>query len=133
MKASFILRGAGGLLAALFGGVALLGAVCVTIFIQINSQASHMGINVPGDHLSTTDFGGFGLTMVFSAFTVLGLGLIAVGLYQIRLAFSRLDQENTTPVINTEDRLDDLERLKRRDMVTPEEYAAKRQDILKDL
>jgi len=32
-----------------------------------------------------------------------------------------------------EDRLDELERLKRRDMVTPEEYAAKRQDILKDL
>ena len=34
---------------------------------------------------------------------------------------------------SVEDRLDDLERLKRRDMVTPEEYAAKRQDILKDL
>ena len=30
-------------------------------------------------------------------------------------------------------RLDSLERLKRRDMVTPEEYAAKRQEILKDL
>jgi len=32
-----------------------------------------------------------------------------------------------------EDRLDELERLKRRDMVTHEEYAAKRQEILKDL
>jgi len=32
-----------------------------------------------------------------------------------------------------EDRLDELERLKRRDMVTPEEYAAKRQEILKEL
>jgi hypothetical protein len=32
-----------------------------------------------------------------------------------------------------EDRLDELERLKRRDMVTPEEYTAKRQEILKDL
>jgi hypothetical protein len=32
-----------------------------------------------------------------------------------------------------EDRLEELERLKRRDMVTPEEYAAKRQEILKDL
>ncbi len=32
-----------------------------------------------------------------------------------------------------EDRLDELERLKRRDMVAPEEYAAKRQEILKDL
>ena len=35
--------------------------------------------------------------------------------------------------LSVEDRLDELERLKRRDMVTPEEYAAKRQEILKDL
>ena len=35
--------------------------------------------------------------------------------------------------ISVEDRLDELERLKCRDMVTPEEYAAKRQEILKDL
>jgi hypothetical protein len=35
--------------------------------------------------------------------------------------------------VATEDRLDELERLKRRDMVTPEEYAAKRQEILNDL
>jgi MFS family permease len=34
---------------------------------------------------------------------------------------------------SVEDRLDELERLKRRDMVTPEEYAAKRLEILKDL
>jgi len=34
---------------------------------------------------------------------------------------------------SVEDRLDELERLKRRNMVTPEEYAAKRQEILKDL
>ena len=34
---------------------------------------------------------------------------------------------------SVEDRLDELERLKRRDMVTPEEYAAKRHEILKDL
>jgi hypothetical protein len=33
----------------------------------------------------------------------------------------------------TEDRLDELERLKRREMVTAEEYAAKRQEILNDL
>jgi hypothetical protein len=38
-----------------------------------------------------------------------------------------------TPVKSVEDRLDELERLKRRDMVTPEEYTAKRQEILKDL
>ena len=34
---------------------------------------------------------------------------------------------------SVESRLDELERLKRREMVTPEEYAAKRQEILKDL
>ena len=34
---------------------------------------------------------------------------------------------------SVEVRLDELELLKRRDMVTPEEYAAKRQEILKDL
>jgi hypothetical protein len=34
---------------------------------------------------------------------------------------------------SAEDRLDELERLKRRDMVTQEEYATKRQEILKDL
>ncbi len=34
---------------------------------------------------------------------------------------------------SVEDRLDELERLKRRDLVTDEEYAAKRQEILKDL
>jgi hypothetical protein len=38
--------------------------------------------------------------------------------------------QRSTPI---EDRFDELERLKRRDMVTPEEYAAKRQEILKDL
>jgi len=36
-------------------------------------------------------------------------------------------------VRSVEDRLDELERLKRRDMVTLEEYAAKRQEILKNL
>jgi len=39
----------------------------------------------------------------------------------------------TANLRRVEDRLDELERLKRRDMVTPEEYAAKRQEILKDL
>ncbi len=34
---------------------------------------------------------------------------------------------------SVEDRLDELDRFRRRDMVTPEEYAAKRQEILKDL
>jgi hypothetical protein len=35
--------------------------------------------------------------------------------------------------ITVEDRFDQLERLKRRDMITADEYAAKRKQILKDL
>jgi hypothetical protein len=42
-------------------------------------------------------------------------------------------EDHSLKVRSVEDRLDELERLKRRDMVTPEEYAAKRQEILKDL
>ena len=34
---------------------------------------------------------------------------------------------------SVEERLDELERLKRRDLISPEEYAAKRQEILKGL
>ncbi len=46
---------------------------------------------------------------------------------------SKIDQALIARTSTSEDRLDELERLKRRDMVTPEEYAAKRQEILKDL
>jgi len=46
---------------------------------------------------------------------------------------SLADEDKTQNKRTAEDRLDELERLKRRDMVTPEEYAAKRQEILKDL
>jgi hypothetical protein len=45
----------------------------------------------------------------------------------------RTIRNNPSPLRRAEDRLDELERLKRRDMVTPEEYAAKRREILKDL
>ena len=41
--------------------------------------------------------------------------------------------ESPSRLQTAEDRLDELERLKRRDMITPEEYTAKRQEILKDL
>ena len=44
-----------------------------------------------------------------------------------------LQAASTPKKRSAEDRLDELERLKRRDLVTPEEYAAKRQEILKDL
>jgi hypothetical protein len=45
----------------------------------------------------------------------------------------RTIRDNPSPFRRAEDRLDELERLKRRDMVTAEEYAAKRQEILKSL
>jgi hypothetical protein len=48
---------------------------------------------------------------------------------QIESLLRQQRQENGS----SEDRFDELERLKRRDLVTPEEYAAKRQEILKDL
>jgi hypothetical protein len=54
-----------------------------------------------------------------------------------RLEAEELRKANQSSLWNqrrsVEDRLDELERLKRRDLVTPEEYAAKRQEILKDL
>jgi len=43
------------------------------------------------------------------------------------------DGTHRNNIRDVEDRLDELERLKRRDLITPEEYAAKRQEILKDL
>ena len=45
----------------------------------------------------------------------------------------RTIRNNPSPFRRAEDRLDELERLKRRDMVTAEEYVAKRREILKDL
>jgi hypothetical protein len=43
------------------------------------------------------------------------------------------DKHKSAQARSAEDRLDELERLKRRAMVTPEEYEAKRKDILNDL
>ncbi len=68
---------------------------------------------------------------------LLGLYLLTTGVKLTRGAFNILKQRELgtidTNYRTVEDRLDELERLKRRDLVTPEEYAAKRQDILKDL
>jgi len=71
----------------------------------------------------------------------LGISLfcVVVGGYMAYDGFLRVREasaEESRPISSSksvEDRLDELERLKRRDMVTPEEYAIKRQDILKDL
>ncbi len=70
--------------------------------------------------------------------TGIGIGSIVAGLLQFKgtVKFGHVVEAETSIPDNPqspEDRLDELERLKRRDMVTPEEYAAKRQEILKDL
>jgi hypothetical protein len=63
--------------------------------------------------------------------------LVGSANYLIKKAYNRLAQSEIsfqeTFSRSVENRLDELERLKRRDLVTPEEYAAKRQEILKDL
>jgi hypothetical protein len=52
-----------------------------------------------------------------------------------KIALTKSESSVPTRLIlrSVEDRFDELERLKRRDMITSEEYAAKRQEILKDL
>jgi hypothetical protein len=65
---------------------------------------------------------------------VMGLYILVDGVRRFReMLASRSKWEGPSSLQLAEDRLDELERLKRRDMVTPEEYAAKRQEILKDL
>jgi hypothetical protein len=69
---------------------------------------------------------------------LIGLSGIVAGVLQFtgKVKFGRQIQAETSlsdKELTSEDRLDELERLKRRDMVTPDEYAAKRQDILRDL
>jgi len=134
MKTSFLLRGLGGLLASLFGGLALIGALWVGIFVTMNYDSPRFAVHVPG---AIAQVGAISaeneITAVFSAFFILAMGLILLGLYQLRAAFFLLDEDAVVLPIAVEDRLDELERLKRRDMVTPAEYAAKRQEILKDL
>jgi hypothetical protein len=68
----------------------------------------------------------------------IGIGSIVAGVLQFtgKVKFGRvIEAETSIPdkTQSSENRLDELERLKRRDMVTPEEYAVKRQEILKDL
>jgi hypothetical protein len=58
---------------------------------------------------------------------------LGLAIWQVIYASGKLRSLATKSNQNTEDRLDELERLKRRGLVTTEEYAAKRQEILKDL
>jgi hypothetical protein len=68
-----------------------------------------------------------------------GVFLLLIGVWYIiappHLSITRTKSIGLHPAFqrSIEDRLDELERLKRRDVLTPEEYTAKRQEILKDL
>ena len=91
--------------------------VCLGVFIGYGSyQMAHSALSF----WATGLFGLQGGALIFAGFSGLKL--------------NKTEQQNAVPASsNAEARLDELERLKRRDMVTPEEYATKRQEILKDL
>ena len=134
MKTAFLLRGLAGLFVALIGSASLLAALWVGMCITMSERERSLMVNVPGS--STTALGsstGSEFVLVFAAFFALGLGMVVMGIYQLRLTFIRFDEESKVRALPIEDRLDELERLKRRDLVTPEEYAAKRAEILKEL
>jgi len=69
-------------------------------------------------------------------FRVMGPVGIAASAINVAICWRRaakVDSALIARASTVEDRLDKLERLKRCDMVTPKEYATKRQEILKDL
>ena len=72
-------------------------------------------------------------SLIFEPISIFATGFLVI--HCSKRAWSADMQLWATRAISSrvEDRLDELERLKRRDMVTHEEYAAKRQEILKDL
>jgi len=67
------------------------------------------------------------------ASVILVIVLVFFGLLPVLKTLKEWRQDASNKGKSVEDRLDELERLKRRDMVKAEEYAAKRTDILKDL
>jgi hypothetical protein len=71
------------------------------------------------------------IALILAIGAAIELGWSLRNLYTARAKLRQLPIK--TRFESAEDRFDELERLKRRDMVTAEEYAAKRQDILKDL
>ena len=113
MKPIQIIYGIAGILAALVGGGIALQCLSILAFSPVGPS---YGVSILG---------------------IAGGYLFIRGMMSVRRNFDSHYRE-TLPDANlarpsVEDRLDELERLKRRDMVTPEEYAAKRTEILKDL
>jgi hypothetical protein len=106
---------------AVLGSLVLVAAFPFSIFALLNFE------NLPGLFYLVPVGMGLG-----------GIASIVAGFRQFTgcAKFDRVVETETFEremARSVEDRLDELERLKRRDMVTPEEYAAKRQEILKDL
>ena len=99
------------------------------VFLALWSNMSFTGNLIPEPWLTTVQIAtivtsiSLGIWLLTNEFAAFSLK------WQGQALRSSADQPNNS----VEDRLDELERLKRRDMVTPEEYAAKRQEILKDL
>jgi hypothetical protein len=73
-------------------------------------------------HPNTIAFVGDGMTIVFASVTGL---LCCARAYKADVALVTRE--------TVEDRLDEMERLRRRNLISPEEYAYKRQEILKEL
>jgi uncharacterized protein YwgA len=104
--------------------------VCYSIYMLGFAGLVLLGPEVDPDVKLVLSIINLGIVILFS------VSLTRSRLKALRSRFREEDAAYTEISANhrqVEDRLDDLERLKRRDMVTPEEYAAKRQEILKDL
>jgi hypothetical protein len=122
MNAKSILRGSGGLLLGVLGLILLLAATVVgRDVIMRHGPLTDDGVEV-GPAVGT-----------LLLFLVASASFIILSAHQMRLALKAPDKTESSAKPTVESRLDELERLKRREMVTPEEYAAKRQEILKDL
>jgi hypothetical protein len=111
----------GGIAMAIMGVIILIAPLPFVVFAQLNFS------NLPALFY-----------LVPLGMSLGGIGCIVTGILQFtnRVKFGRvieLESTDSAKKKDVEDRLDELERLKRREMVTPEEYVAKRQEILKDL
>ena len=114
MKTENIIYSVLGILMALFGGgIALQGIAFSTM---------------PGDTFRVS-----AVLMIVSGGYLFYRGIQGAGRNLRSLDTTASPEAASATRITVEARLDELERLKRRDMVTPEEYATKRQDILNDL
>ena len=114
MSARFILRGSGSLILGALALMLLFGAAS-----SVLEPASDIGI------------GAIVVTCILMLTASVSFMILCVYLFRSMRKAPQKTEVHAAP--RAEDRLDELERLKRRDMVTPEEYTTKRQEILKDL